>query len=63
MYLKRYEELCAVPEYVEHPLHEFVTMNKRGYAAQNNTLTLDAENFGCRNVADAVGVTMRILNL
>ena len=63
MYLKRYEELCAVPEYVEHPLHEFVTMNKRGYAAQNNTLTLDAEDFGCRNVADAVGVTMRILNL
>lgn len=62
-YRKRYEQLCANPEHLERPVQAFVTVDKRGYTAENHTLTLDAERFGCRNIADAVELTARLLNL
>ena len=51
------------PEQLERPVQAYVTVDKRGYTAENHTLTLDAEQFGCRNIADAVGLMARLLNL
>ena len=62
-YLRRYQEICVAPKHVAQSLKKFETVDKRGYMAEKEALTLDAERFGCQNVADAVAVTARILNL
>ena len=61
-YLQRYEELCAASAGEDLAADKTVTAQPR-YDAERNALTLDADRFDCHNIADAVAVTARILNL
>ncbi len=61
-FLQRYARLCESPVRQERPVDRTVTPQV-GYAAERGVLTLDADQFGCRTIADAVALTARILNL
>ena len=61
-YLQRYEELCAASAGEDLAADKTVTVQPR-YDAERNALTLDADRFDCHNIADAVAITARILNL
>ena len=61
-YLQRYEELCAASAGEDLAADKTVTAQPR-YDAERNALTLDADRFDCHNIADAVAITARILNL
>ena len=61
-FLQRYAALCESPVRQERPVDRTV-MPQIGYAAERGVLTLDADQFGCHTIADAVALTARILNL
>ena len=58
-----YKNICANPKQVEDPEPELFSAYETGYSAENEQLTLDARDFDCRNIADAVALTARILHL
>lgn len=58
-----YASVCAEPKMVESPEAEFFSDYRLGYDATYQKLTLDAHAFDCHNIADAVSITARILNL
>ena len=61
-YLKRYAQICAAPIGQEGAGLKTVVAQPR-YDAERKALTLDADAFYCHNIADAVAITARILNL
>ena len=61
-YLKRYAQICAAPIGQEGAGLKTVVAQPR-YDAERKALTLDADAFDCHNIADAVALTARILNL
>jgi hypothetical protein PPSC2_c4905 len=61
-YLKRYAQICAAPIGQEGDVLKTVVVQPR-YDAERKALTLDADAFDCHNIADAVALTARILNL
>lgn len=61
-YLKRYAQICAAPIGQEGVGLKTVVAQPR-YDAERKALTLDADAFYCHNIADAVAITARILNL
>lgn len=60
---QRYAALCANPERRAEPVQIFAAVDKRGYDIESSDLTLDAQSLGCYNIADAVVLTAKILNL
>ena len=61
-YLKRYAQICAAPIGQEGAGLKTVVAQPR-YDAERKALTLDADAFYCHDIADAVAITARILNL